>query len=116
MDASFGSFSEEQTRNRLSKNQMTKNTQFPSTVTVKSFVSRSGIGETHYSIRRRGDGLFQVYHDDIYDGINEPHEGHDEQWGGLFDTVEAAEKELLRLRPSLEATVTSAAVRGPDRQ
>jgi hypothetical protein len=59
--------------------------------------------------------LFQVYHDDIDDGINEPHEGHDEQWGGLFDTVEAAEKELLRLPPSLEA-ITLAAVRGPDRQ
>jgi hypothetical protein len=82
---------------------MPRNTLFPSTTTVKRLVFRSGTaGETHYSIRRRSDGLFQVYHDDPYRGINQPYEFHDEQWGGLFDSAEAAEKELLRLRPGLE--------------
>jgi hypothetical protein len=79
-------------------------TLFPSTVTVKRFVMTLGaVGETHYSIRRRSDGLFQVYHDDPYVGINQPYEFHDEQWGGLFGSAEAAEKELLRLRPGSDA-------------
>jgi hypothetical protein len=60
-------------------------------------------GETHYSIRRRGDGLFQVYPDDPYRAIDQPYQFHDEQCG-LFDSAEAAEKELLRLRPGLEVT------------
>jgi hypothetical protein len=82
-----------------------KTTLFPSTTTVKRFVLRYAAGgDTFYSIRRRSDGLFQVYHDDPYRGIDQPYEFHDEQWGGLFDTAEAAEKELLRLRPSLEVT------------
>jgi hypothetical protein len=38
------------------------------------------------------------------EGFNQPYEFHDEQWGGLFDSAEAAEKELLRLRPDLEVT------------
>jgi len=59
-------------------------------------------GETHYSIRRRSDGLFQVHDDDPYRGINQPYEFHDEQWGGLFESAKAAEKELLRLRPGVE--------------
>ena len=80
-----------------------KTTPFPSTTTVKRLVMRFATGgETHYSIRRRSDGLFQVYHDDPYRGINQPYEFHDEQWGGLFDSAEAAEKELLRLRPDLD--------------
>jgi hypothetical protein len=84
---------------------MPETTLFPSTTTVKRFVMRFGAsGETHYSIRRRSDGLFQVYHDDPYVGISQSYEFHDEQWGGLFDSAEAAEKELLRLRPGLEVT------------
>ena len=35
-------------------------------------------------------------------GINQPYEFQEEQWGGLFDSAEAAERELLRLRPDLE--------------
>jgi hypothetical protein len=82
---------------------VTKATLFPSTTTVKRLVLRLGTGGgTQYSIRRRSDGLFQVYHDDPYKGINQPYEFDDEQWGGLFDSPEAAEKELLRLRPGLE--------------
>jgi hypothetical protein len=80
-----------------------KTTLFPSTTTVRRLVMRFGAGgETHYSIRRRSDGLYQVYHDDPYRGISQPYEFDDEQWGGLFDSAEAAEKELLRLRPGLE--------------
>jgi hypothetical protein len=84
-------------------NDVSETTLFPSTTTVKRLVLRFGAGcETHYSIRRRSDGLFQVYHDDPYRGINEPYEFDDEQWGGLFDSAEATEQELLRLRPALE--------------
>ena len=82
---------------------MPETTLFPSTTTVKRFVMRFGAsGGTHYSIRRRSDGLFQVYHDDPYVGINQPYEFHDKEWGGLFDSSEAAENELLRLRTGLE--------------
>lgn len=86
-------------------NDFSKTTLFPSTTTVKRLVMKFGTGgETHYSIRRRSDGLFRVYHDDPYRGINRPYEFHDEQWGGLLGSAEAVEKELLRLRPGLEAT------------
>jgi hypothetical protein len=74
-------------------------TLFPSTTTVKRFVANGG---SHYSIRRRSDGLFQVFHDDPYLGINQSYEFHDKQWGGLLDSAEATERELLRLRPDLE--------------
>jgi len=80
-------------------NNDTQTTLFPSTTTVKRFVATGG---SHYSLRRRSDGLFQIYHDDPYVGINQSYEFHDEQWGGLFDSAEAAERELLRLRPDLE--------------
>lgn len=46
-------------------------TLFPSTTTVKRFVANGG---SHYSIRRRSDGLFQVFHDDPYLGINQSYE------------------------------------------
>lgn len=78
-------------------------TLFPSTTTVKRFIHRfGGIGGTHYSIRRRGDVLFQVYHDDPYAETGQFYEFDDEQWGGLFDSAEAAERELIRLLPGLE--------------
>jgi hypothetical protein len=78
-------------------------TLFPSTTTVKRFIRRfGGIGGTHYSIRRRDDGLFQVYHDDPYAETGQFYEFDDEQWGGLFDSAEAAERELIRLLPGLE--------------
>jgi hypothetical protein len=84
---------------------MPETTLFPSTATVRRFVMRFGAsGGTHYSIRRRSDGLFQVYQDDPYVGIKQFYEFHDEQWGGLFDSADAAEKELLRLLPGLEVT------------
>jgi hypothetical protein len=74
-----------------------------STVTVKRFVKRfvEG-GSAHYSIRRRLDGLFQLYHDDPYLGINQPYEFEDKPISGLFADVGAAETELLRILPDLE--------------
>jgi hypothetical protein len=82
---------------------MPQTTLFPSPVIVKRFVMRFGAGgEAHYSIRRRKDRLFQAYHDGPYAGINQPYENYDEEWGGLFDSAEAAEKELLRLRSGVE--------------
>lgn len=86
-------------------NDLSKTTLFPSTATVKGLVLRFGAGgENHDSLRRRSDGLFQVYHDDPYRGIDQLYEFRDEQWGGLFDSAEAPEKELLKLRQDLEVT------------
>jgi hypothetical protein len=57
--------------------------------------------------------IYSSWHVDDYDRFtrsihwrksrkDQPYEFHDEQWGGLFDSAEAAEKELLRLPPGLE--------------
>jgi hypothetical protein len=71
---------------------------------VKRFVRKSVEGgRAHYSIRRRPDGLFQLYHDDPYLGINQAYQFDDESISGLFADVETAQAELLRLRPDLEA-------------
>jgi hypothetical protein len=72
------------------------------TVPVKRFVQMFPEGATHYSIRRRADGLFQIYHDDPNVGIEQPYQFDDRPMGGLFADVEAAEAELLRIRPTLE--------------
>jgi hypothetical protein len=54
-------------------------------VTVKRFVKtfRQG-GHTHYSIRRRDDGSFQLYHDNPYAGIPQPYEFDYVQLSGRF--------------------------------
>jgi hypothetical protein len=74
-----------------------------SSVTVKRFVRKflEG-GRALYSIRRRPDGLFQLYHDDPYLGINQPYQFDDEPISGLFADLQTAQAELLRLRPDLE--------------
>jgi hypothetical protein len=72
------------------------------TVGVKRFVQTFPEGAAHYSIRRRADGMFQIYHDDPYAGIEQPYQFDDKPMGGLFADVEAAEAELLRIRPTLE--------------
>ena len=81
-----------------------------SAVTVKRFV-RTFVegGRTHYSIRRRADGLFQAYHDDPYLGINQPYQFEDKAISGLFADVATAQAELLRLHPDLEAQVVDEA-------
>lgn len=68
-----------------------------STVVVKRFIRNDG---ACYSIRRRPDGTFQLYRDDLYATLNYGYE--DEPISGLFADCEAAEAELLRLRPNLE--------------
>ena len=74
-----------------------------STVVVKRFVRKFVEGGlSHYSIRRRSDGSFQLYHDDPYLGINQPYQFDDEAISGLFADAETAEAELLRMRPDLE--------------
>ncbi|MHB8811804.1 MAG: hypothetical protein ACYDAE_00890 [Steroidobacteraceae bacterium] len=74
-----------------------------STVVVKRFlIEFPGGGSSHYSIRRRADGLFQVYHDDPYRGINQPYEFEDKAISGLFADASAAEAELMRLEPRVE--------------
>jgi hypothetical protein len=80
-----------------------------SAVTVKRFIRRhSEGGRSHYSIRRRDDGLFQVYHDDLYLGINRPYQFEDKAISGLFADLEGAQAELLSLHPDVEAQLGDA--------
>ena len=64
-----------------------------STVTIKRFVRTFEGGRSHYSIRRRVDGLFQLYHDDPHLGINQPYQFEDKPISGLFSDIEAAQSE-----------------------
>jgi hypothetical protein len=73
------------------------------TVTVKRFVRTFGQrGRTHYSIRRRDDGSFQLYHDDPYAGIPQTYEFDYVQLSGRFADISTAEAELRRMHPDLE--------------
>jgi hypothetical protein len=72
------------------------------TVVVKRYVKRFLVGATHYSVRRRLDGLFQLYHDDPFVGIDQPYQFDDRPIEGLYDDAQIAEAELLRLFPTLE--------------
>jgi len=77
-----------------------------SAVTVKRFIRRHGeSGRSHYSIRRRDDGLFQVYHDDPYLGINQPYQFEDRAISGLFADLEGAQAEFLTLHPDAEVQI-----------
>jgi hypothetical protein len=74
-----------------------------STIIVKRFVLKFAEGgRSHYSIRRRPDGLFQAYHDDLYKGIGQSYDVEYEPISGLFADMATAETELLRLQPNLE--------------
>jgi hypothetical protein len=73
------------------------------TVTVKRFIKNFAHGGCqHYSIRRREDGSFQLYHDDPYLGIPQFYEFDYEQISGRYADVRTAEAELLRIHPDLE--------------
>jgi hypothetical protein len=63
--------------------------------TIKRFVAFDGL--THYSIRKRSDGAFQIFYDGftLEDG-SQPYWAQDESKSGLFESVESAEAELLR--------------------
>jgi hypothetical protein len=58
-------------------------------------------GRALYSVRRRSDGLYQAYHDNPYEGINQPYQFDDEAISGLFEDIPSAEAELLRLQPGV---------------
>lgn len=51
-----------------------------------------------YSIRRRGDGLFQIVHDGtiLPDG-SQPYWVEDRVFTGIYETVDLAETEIQRL-------------------
>ena len=70
---------------------------------VKRFVRKFPEGGRHlYSIRRRSDGLFQAYDENLYSGTSQRYEVEDQAISGLFGDIATAEAELLRLRPDIE--------------
>jgi hypothetical protein len=71
-------------------------------ITVKRFVRAFAEGGcTHYSIRSRDDGTYQLYHDDPYLGIDQPYQFDYEQISGRYADLETAEAELRRMFPDL---------------
>jgi hypothetical protein len=69
--------------------------QTATTVTVKRFVAFDGL--TYHSIRRRADGLFQIFRDgSFFEDGSQPYWAQDEAISGLFENVDIAEEELLR--------------------
>ena len=73
-----------------------------STVIVKRFVRVFDGGTSNYSIRRRSDGLFQLWRDNAYAGLDPPYEFEDEPISGIYADIGTAESELLRMRPDLK--------------
>jgi hypothetical protein len=75
-----------------------------SPVVVKRFIDRfpSGGGD-YYSIRRRADGLFQLYHDqpDLPPGLREEIDDH-RPIPGIYAEQGMVEAELLTMRPNVE--------------
>ena len=68
-----------------------------SAIIVKRFVGGYN-GAERYSIRKHADGTFQVYHDNPFEGIDQPYQHDDQALSGLYADAESAEAELLRLR------------------
>ena len=67
-----------------------------SAVVVRRYVG--GYNNTQrYSIRRHANGTFQIYHDNPFEGINQPYQNDDQPLSGLFADADSAEAELLRL-------------------
>jgi hypothetical protein len=70
------------------------------TTVVKTFIRNNG---ARYSVRRRSDGLFQLYEDNVYSGLGYGYD--DEPMSGIYADYETAETELLRgcsdLKPEL---------------
>ena len=62
---------------------------------VKSFAGGYE-GKKRYSIRKRTDGAFQIYHDNPWEGLEHLHPNVPEPLLGLFADVESAEAELFR--------------------
>ena len=74
-------------------------------VVVKTFVGVVHQGDC-WSIRRWDDGSFQVFHDNPYEGTNQPYASDYHQVSGRFATVDDAEAELF--------TIPEFALREPD--
>jgi len=53
-------------------------------------------GRQRYSIRRRPDGSFQIFHDNPYESVNQPYQWDDAAVSGLFTDFETAEAEWFR--------------------
>ena len=66
----------------------------PATV-VKTFFAPLRQND-RWSIRRWDDGSFQVFHDNPYQGIDQPYKGDYLQISGRFATAEDAEAELFK--------------------
>jgi hypothetical protein len=68
-----------------------------SSVIVKQYLGGHE-GRARFSIRRRPDSTFQVWHDNPYEGISQPYEFDGEPISGIFGDIESAEAELFRDR------------------
>jgi hypothetical protein len=53
------------------------------------------------SIRRRGDGLYQIWEDNVLEGLGEEYD--DRPVAGLFGTLAEAQTEFLRSNQGFEA-------------
>jgi len=65
-------------------------------IVVKRFMG----GYTHreqYSIRKLSNGSFQLFHDNLFEGIEQPYQHDDKPLSGLYADAESAEAELIRL-------------------
>jgi hypothetical protein len=76
-------------------------------------LKRYNEGGARFSIRQRQDGSFQAYHDNPYEGVNQPYRLDDEPISGLFGDVASAEAELFR-HPRYRAEIKSEAPREAD--
>jgi hypothetical protein len=66
-----------------------------SAVIVKQY-SGGYEGRARFSIRQRPDGTFQVWQDNLYEGLDRSYEFEYEPMSGLFGDIESAEAELFR--------------------
>jgi hypothetical protein len=66
-----------------------------SAAVVKTFVGHLGQND-RWSIRRRDDGSYQVFHDNPFEGVSQPYASDDRPASGLFSSAEDAEAELFR--------------------
>jgi hypothetical protein len=66
-------------------------------VVVTQFTRSDG---ARFSIRRRPDGLFPLYADNVYAGLGYDYD--EAPMSGIFADYQNAEEELYRIRPGLE--------------
>jgi len=54
-------------------------------------------GQERYSIRKHPNGSFQAFHDNPYEGINQPYKDNYLPLTGIYADAESVEAELVRL-------------------